>query len=274
MAEIKIGAVAWGLPGGGTFAPMVASEAGLQGIQLDLGSYLDGYPLTQSEVIRGYKEAAVQYNIEYTAIVINDVMEHPFIYGKDTPDGKIAYDQAVLAVEAAEKIGINRIMIPNFMKNLITADDHIKHTIDYLRFACELAMPKNIVILTETGLEAKSQIEMMKEVDASNLKVHFDTQNFKFNHDMDQCEQLNAHYAYMDNQFHTKDGIDAPGSKLLGKGNTDFYGQMAILREREFSGWIIIENYYNLRPLRDEAPNGNQMALLQIDIATIKSCFN
>ena len=37
--KIKFGCVAWGLPGGGYFGPQIAKEAGLDGIQLELGSY-------------------------------------------------------------------------------------------------------------------------------------------------------------------------------------------------------------------------------------------
>jgi len=273
-AEVKIGAVAWSLPGGGAYAALSAKEAGLDGIQLALGGYEDGYPLTQNEVIQGYNEDAQRYQLEYPAIVLNDVMDHPFIYGKDTPDGQIAYNQVALAIETAEKLNINRIMIPNFELNLITDKEHILHTIDYLRYACELAKPKDMIILTETGLDASAQIAMMEKVNASNLLVHFDTQNFKFNHNMDQCEQLNAIYPYMDNQLHVKDGTDAPGEKLLGRGSTDFYAQMTILRDRKYSGWIIIENYYNLLPLRNEAPEGNQMALLQVDIETVKKSLS
>ena len=45
--KIKFGCVAWGLPGGGYFGPQIAKEAGLDGIQLELGSYEWGYPPIQ-----------------------------------------------------------------------------------------------------------------------------------------------------------------------------------------------------------------------------------
>ena len=48
--KIKFGCVAWGLPGGGYFGPQIAKEAGLDGIQLELGSYEWGYPLAQKPV--------------------------------------------------------------------------------------------------------------------------------------------------------------------------------------------------------------------------------
>ncbi len=53
--KVKIGAVAWGLPGGGTYAARTARAAGLDGIQLELGSYEAGYPLAQREA-EGYLE--------------------------------------------------------------------------------------------------------------------------------------------------------------------------------------------------------------------------
>ena len=39
------------------FAPEIAKKAGLDGIQLELGSYQWGYPLAQKEVMEGYLEA-------------------------------------------------------------------------------------------------------------------------------------------------------------------------------------------------------------------------
>ena len=51
--------------------------------------------------MEGYLEAGKRLNIQYPAIVLNDVMEHEFIHGKSTEHGKIAYDQMELAVETA-----------------------------------------------------------------------------------------------------------------------------------------------------------------------------
>lgn len=78
----------------------------------------------------------------------------------------------------------------------------------------------------------------------------------------------------MDKQLHVKDGWNELGGCLLGGGNTNFFAQMKMLKEKNFSGWIIIENYYNLMPLRHKAVNGWQMDLLKKDIETINKCFD
>ena len=273
MGEIKIGAVAWGLPGGGAYAARTAKEAGLDGIQLELGSYEEGYPLSQQAVMEGYMEDRERYAIQYPAMVLNDVMVHEFINGKETEHGRIAYDQMELAVRVAEKMGIDRIMIPNFLENLIVSQSHFEHTREALQYVCRLARPAGILILTENALDWSRQQELLEAVGEPNLLVHFDTQNFKFNFDMDQCRQLEQLYPMMDNVMHVKDGDDKPGNRLLGKGNTDFFGQMDILRAKGYDGWIITENYYNLLPLRSEAQEGRQMDLLLKDIETIRKCF-
>ncbi len=273
MGQIKIGAVAWGLPGGGAYAAKTAKKAGLDGIQLELGSYEEGYPLSQLEVMDGYMEDREKYGIQYPALVLNDVMVHEFINGRDTEHGRIAYEQMAVAVRVAESMGIDRIMIPNFLENLITSQEHFEHTREALQYACRLAGPAGILILTENALDWSRQEELIREVGEPNLLVHFDTQNFKFNFDMDQCRQLEQLYTMMDKVMHVKDGDDRPGNRLLGKGNTDFFGQMEILREKGYEGWIVTENYYNLLPLRNEAGDGRQMDLLLEDMETIRRCF-
>lgn len=273
-SEIKIGAVAWGLPGGGAYAARTARAAGLDGIQLELGSYEAGYPLAQREVMEGYMEDRERYGIEYPAMVLNDVMVHEFINGKKSEHGKIAYDQIALGVETAKALGIDRIMIPNFLENLIMNETHIENTKEALEYACRLAQSEGILILTENALGWKEQIKLLEDVNQKNLRIHFDTQNFKFNFDMDQCEQLKGVYPYMDSVMHVKDGISNPGECLLGEGNTDFFGQMNFLRQEKFKGYIIIENYYNLLPLREKGSSGQQMELLLRDVETVRKCFD
>lgn len=268
--NIKIGAVAWGLPGSGNYAPKTAAAAGLDGLQLELGSYERGYPLAQKEVMEGYEEDRERYQLEYPAIVLNDVMVHEFIHGSGTENGKIAYDQIALAVDVAAKMKIDRIMIPNFLNNLITEENHMENTMDALEYACSEAEKYGIMILTENAMSWERQIYMLEQLNRKNLKIHFDTQNFQYNFRMDQCEVLERLYPYMDEMLHVKDGENEPGDRLLGAGTTNFEGQMRILREKGFAGWIITENYYDLLPARMKNISLDQMELLKKDIETIK----
>lgn len=163
-------------------------------------------------------------------------------------------------------------MVPNFLGNLITEESHVEATKDALRFICEKAIRKDITVMTENALDYKEQIQLLKEIRMPNLTVHFDTQNFKFNFNMNQCEQLEGLYPYMDSQLHVKDGINEPGGCLLGEGNTDFFPQMEILKKHGYEGWIIIENYYNLLPLR-KCNEQNQMQIINKDLETLRTIW-
>lgn len=270
--KVKIAAVAWGLPGGGYFAPQIAGLAGLDGIQLELGSYDWGYPLSQKEIRCLYMEAGAALGIEYPSIVLNDVMVHEFIHGNKSENWKIAMEQVDLGLYAADDMGIKQLMIPNFENNLITANEHEEHTAEFLEAACDKAGNYGITILTETALDYNRQIQLMNRVGKDNLKLFFDSQNYKFFSGLDQTEQLENLLPVMTNQIHLKDGIVKPGGKLLGEGSMQFAEQSEILKREGFEGWLILENYYNqMRTAKDNRTD--QMALLKLDIETVKKQF-
>lgn len=274
MDNIKIGSIAWGLPGGGEYATKVAHSLGLAGLQLDLGSHDFGYQLKEKLVMQGYLEDKERYSLEYPTIIVNDVMYNVFINGRDTNQGKIAYYQIELAIEIAAEMEIPTVMIPNFEEALITEEEHIENTRKALKFACERAKGTDVLILTETGLLPDAQFKMMDDINEDNLLIHFDTQNYYYNHGYDQCEVLEQLYPRIYNIIHTKDGIDGPGDRLLGDGDTDFFKQMEIFKEKQYSGWIILENYYNQFSLRKNYPGLSAMDLVKKDIATLKSSLS
>jgi sugar phosphate isomerase/epimerase len=45
-------------------------------------------------------------------------------------------------------------------------------------------------------------------------------------------------------EIHIKDGVDNGPAVLLGEGNSGFRQAMAVLREKTYKGWLIIENNY------------------------------
>lgn len=273
MGKIKIGATVWGLPGHALFGPYIAYKAGLDGIQLELGSYEFGYSLAQRDVQEQYKEEGERYNLEYPAIVLNDLMVHGYARGRDTEDGEIAYDMMDLSLDVAEEMGIPYLMLPNFGNNRLREEMHIENTVEAFRYICPKAEKRGITIMTENPLAWEKQLQILKDVGADNLKIHYDSQNMMYNWQLNQCEQLRALYPYMAAQLHVKDGDAAPGGKPLGEGNTDFFGQMDILKELGYEGWIITENYYNKPAIRDDSVRNSQTEIMMKDVALLKKLF-
>ena len=277
MGTVKIGSTAWGLPGNGWYGPYMAHRAGLDGIQLELGSYEAGYPLAQRGVQEAYLEDAERFGLEYPAVVLNDLMVHGYAKGCDTEDGRLAFDMIELGLEVAHEMGIGEVMLPNFGENRIREQAHFDNMVRALSFACEKARGLGITVLTENPLAWDAQLELLRAVGADNLKIHYDSQNMKYNWDLDQCEQLRKLYPHMTYQLHVKDGEAKPapaGSAPLGGGNTDFRQQMQILRELGYEGWIITENYYCKPSMQGvTATRESPWDALMKDVATLHEIF-
>ena len=76
-------------------------------------------------------------------------------------------------------------------------------------------------------------------------------------------------YPYMINQLHVKDGLgSAYSSKCLGEGDSHFKEQIRFLRDQDYRGWFVFENYYTTLPLRGEAKD--PIDLLKKDMEKLK----
>ena len=174
-----------------------------------------------------------------------------------------------LGIEVAAEMNVKIVMIPNFFNNFISEDEHFKNAAEALKFCCDLAGKQGIDIATETVLNWKDHSRIFDMVNMPNLGVFFDSMNYKFFSNYEQMEILKDVYPKMIPQLHVKDGIDHLSGSLLGEGNMDFFKQMDYLKEKEYSGWIIIENYYDQLPLRSKNED-DQLELLIRDLETVK----
>lgn len=75
----------------------------------------------------------------------------------------------------------------------------------------------------------------------------------------------------MDSQLHVKDGINEPGGCLLGE-ETQISSSDGNPEKHGYEGWIIIENYYNLLPLR-KFNEQNQMQIINKDLETLRTIW-
>ena len=64
----KIGVCAWSLPIDGPCTAKLAAELGFDGLQLDIGAYERGFPLSRDFIQKAYLDAAAQYGIEYSSM--------------------------------------------------------------------------------------------------------------------------------------------------------------------------------------------------------------
>jgi sugar phosphate isomerase/epimerase len=273
MSNYKYGITHWGIPDEGLFGVQYAREAGMDGLQLSIGSHAKGYPLTQKYIRNAYLEAAKRYGLEYPSIVVTDLAVNSFVQGKNTDKGRIAYYQMRLAVEIAAEMGISMVMIPNFYGNFIVGEEHYDNTAEALAYVCDLAKPNNIMITNETVLIWENQKRIFDMINRSNLKLFYDSMNYWYFSQIDQMTELKKMYPYIGDQLHLKDGNECCLSSFpLGSGKADFYSQAEYLKQQGYQGWIIIENFYQ-EPLMRRWNESDEMQLIKNDLDIVKRIF-
>lgn len=266
---VKLGICNFCVPGTGVFAPRLVAEAGLDGMSIEFGTYEKGFPLSSRRLQELYLEEAQRYAIEYCNIGCSGFDFIPFHAKKDDPIYDVVKYAATKAVEAAAFMKIPLVFVPAFHASEIKSGEQFARAVEMLQYMCDLAAQYGIQIGSENAMGTQNQIHLCESVDRANFGLFYDSDNLFYNRGFDQKQMLVDLYDYLVPQLHVKDGTkSALAGSLLGEGESGFFDVMQVLKERRYSGWIIIENLYEQRPLRDAA--GDVFEIYRKDVEILK----
>ena len=266
--KIMYGICEWAFPVQGPYFIKMSSQMGFDGVELDLGAYEHNFTLSNKRVYESYLEEAEKWGISFSALAVNALCQ----YGMRNPKGSKPRDIAEYAieksVETAYAMGIDIIQLPSFEDGYINTESEFESLVECIKYACNLAQDKGILITTENVLSVDENIRLIHEVDMPNVGVYFDTQNpylRKGYYVPDMIKDLSEFIV----QVHVKDGKDGElSAALLGQGATDYFNSIKALKENLYQGWIILENFYDQRPMN----NGglDPFALIEEDFRILK----
>jgi sugar phosphate isomerase/epimerase len=231
---MKLGVCEWNIPVNGLEARFEwAAEVGLRAIEVDLENAEGNESLV--------RELSERLNIAVPTLGLNaccansmcDPVQHPVI--------EKAFDAAI---QTALALHIPKLQVPSFGKSWIDSDADFEQTVECYRLLLSKVAGTGLLVGTENGLSAKKQLELLERVGSEQLKIYFDTRNAFAMAGLNSAEILSALYPHVI-EVHLKDGLSDEGpSKPLTQGNSGFAECMAILRERQFDGWMLLENNY------------------------------
>lgn len=272
MKDIKIGACDWGLPGNGLYATQIAAAVGLDALSLKIGLYEFDYPLTQPEMQKIYLSEQQKYGIEYCAIALNDFDNIPMHARKGTKEYGIVWDLLGRAVKTAKALGVKIIQVPGFVASEIKTEEDMEHSARAFQYLCDAAGEYGISVAGENVMNAEEFRKLYDMVDRKNFYLYFDSQNYYLNRGYRETDILEGLFPLMCNQLHVKDGSDgAMSGGLLGTGDSGFFETMEWLDNHNYTGYILLENYYDQLPLRTQAENPYD--LLREDIKILKKAI-
>jgi len=269
--NFKIGIVEWAFPCPGPYGIKIAADLGLEGMELDFGDYETGFKLSNTIIQQAYLEYGKRYGIAYPSIAFNALNAHGMSHNRESYDGMIAVETIRSGIKAAAAMEIPVVQLPSFDSGAINTPEDFWNTCEKIRLACELAKEHGITVAAENVLSAEESLRMIKEVDCDNLKIFYDSQNYYLEKGFSQqdiLQKLKEHVC----QIHIKDGFNQTiSSALLGRGDTDFYQTVQIIKDSGCATWLLLENYYNQKPL--SLLSDDAFILLQEDIKTVKKVF-
>lgn len=267
--DVKLGICNYCVPGTGVFAPEIVSKMGLDGMSIEFGSYEHGWPLSQRVLQDQYLEAQQRYGIEYPNIGVSDGDFVPFHARVGTKWDEIVNQEGTRAIDAAAYMGIGLVFFSNFNASLNVTDEDLENTARRYRYFCDYAGEKGIKIGCENPNSIEMQKKLLQLVDKENFHLFFDSCNHACLTDYDVHEVLRELYPYYVDQMHVKDGIkDQNATKVLGTGISDFQETMDFLKSKEYKGWLILENIYELAPMREL--NEDYFEIMKADIKALK----
>ncbi|MCD8352111.1 MAG: sugar phosphate isomerase/epimerase [Planctomycetaceae bacterium] len=271
MQTYKLGICEWSLPLPGPAGLGIAAEMGLRGVELLLGEYEKSFPLSNPRIQAKYLEEAAKHSIEFPSIALNSMDNHGMSNPMESVDGVIAVECLKKGVATAASMKIPLVQIPSFVNGAITDDVTLRNTCEKLRMACRLAAEHGIVIASENDCSPEDTERMVAEVACDNFRIFYDTQNYFLNKGYSQPDVLRKIHRHVV-QLHLKDGYNGHiSSALLGCGETNFRETAEVIKETRCSEWLILENYYNCRPMSDL--DSDPFALLARDIVLAGEFF-
>ncbi len=261
----RIGICQWSIPVQDTEESLAfAAKLGLEGVEPDLGSYAQAFPLSRIEEQNKYKIWRKNLDIVYPSLAVNALCQ----YGMSEPGSKKIAEAAIAkSVESAVALDIPIVQLPSFVKGDIVSDEDFHNTVACLRYACHCAEGTNVIIGSENALSAEDQLTMIETVNSERFRIYFDTRNLFSMKGYDSVRIMEILLPHIC-EIHIKDGIDNGSSTLLGEGNSGFFDAMRALKAQNYTGWLILENNYAAMSQEMQMP---VEALLRKDIDIVKS---
>lgn len=265
--QVTMGITQWCWPGFSIKAMPEIRKAGFGTLQPEVGSWEDGLPLSGKEYRKAYAEAAAEAGLRLLPVSVNTVCQHPFTEGLDTPDGLIALKALDAGIEAAAEMKAEGITVPNFGRNKILEPAHRENTVRALRHACEAGLACGVNVYTENLLSPSGMEQLFADCPYPNLYLLFDSQNYVHNHLNYTVDVLRACFGRIGSHVHVKAGTKTQ-SAPLSCGDGPVEEVLAFLKEKKYTGSVVLENNYMDPPLFS-----SDLRFMLEDIRFVYSCM-
>lgn len=247
MNDCKVAICEWSMPIKGPSMFAVMKELGLDGIQIDdWSSWEHNFVLSDKKVQEMYMRAAQEAQMQIPSIGCNGFSRLGGLVNRmGTDKGTQSLKALIKMREICEDMNIPLAMFPTCWSGYLHTEEDIENAAKMLREACKYYDDSPVNIAIESVLSPKQFRDLFSYVGSASLKIYYDTQNTQyFGHIYPPDEMRELDIADIA-EIHFKEGLrESQGCLHYGDGETGFDEMVAILKEKAYDGWCVIENFY------------------------------
>jgi len=227
----KIGACDWSIGKGADVAAMqVASDIGLDGVQVSFGANKQGGHLQRAEVQKAYLEAADKYGTEIASLAMGELNSVP--YKSEPQTEKWVSD----VIDACQALGTNVVLLAFFGRGNLKGDKPgMKEVARRLKKVAPKAEKAGVILGIESRLSAAEHIEIIDAVGSPSVQVYYDVAN-SLQGGYDIYKEIRWLGKKQICEIHMKEN-----GFLLGQGKVDFKKVRRAIDDAGYRGWLIIE---------------------------------
>jgi len=228
----------------------LARELGADGLELDMGSLgkRDSFDnkLREPHFQQLFKEKAKEFDIELSSIAMSG------FYAQSVVDRSNYLDLIQDCLETMKVMDVKVAFLPLGIEgDLVKRPEVRPEMVRRLKTIGDMAAKDGLTIGIETSLDAKGEIELLKEINSPGIKIYFKFQN-PLEAGRDVYEELRT--LGKDNicQIHCTDtdGVTLPYNERL-----DMYKIKEILDKMGWSGWLVVERSRDANDVRNVKGN-------------------
>lgn len=238
-------------------------ELGFDGLQLDL--WEDWHKFDDPKIQQAWINEAKKYDLKLCSLILNTFLDLSLNSPKNLA---LANELTVNGLRVASQMGLAEVIYPSFRNSLVQTKEDLTATKACLNFACEQAKQYGLTVGWENSLTPDAAKAVQAE-NWSNFKIYLDTFNYPFVSNQEFIPVLTELLPVSVQEIHIKEGdTTCSGAMLLGTGTGQISAIVGKLKELNFTGWLMIENFYERSTFKS---NGlSSLELAQQDLSYLR----
>ena len=214
----------------------LAHEMGSDGVEMDMGSLGKRDSFDNKLRTKDFRELFLQKAKENNVAISSIAMSG--FYGQSFAENKNYIALVGDCLNTMQAMGVKTAFLPLGVNCNLNKNPQMRPLIiERLKVAGKMAEDAGVVIGIETSLDAKGEVQLLKEIDSKGIKIYYNFQNpLALGRDLYKELRILGKDRICQIHCTNTDGVTLPNDKKL-----DMNKVKEVLHEMGWCGWLVVE---------------------------------